>query len=145
MKTVIVTGGSRGIGKCIAENLAKEGYNVVLNYNKSVKEAKKTKEELELQMTEIKKTGEKLVATKCYGDVIQYKKLIKDYLKSVVDYIYDINKNTSFWDRNYFTTVNTINEKLENMTRELIYEEQSNINIASQIDEINGLLLDIYM
>ncbi|MCA9749300.1 MAG: DUF327 family protein, partial [Romboutsia sp.] len=47
--------------------------------------------------------------------------------------------------RNYFTTVNTINEKLENMTRELIYEEQSNINIASQIDEINGLLLDIYM
>ena len=47
MKTVIVTGGSRGIGKCIAENLAKEGYNVVLNYNKSVKEAKKTKEELD--------------------------------------------------------------------------------------------------
>ena len=49
MKTVIVTGGSRGIGKCIAENLAREGYNVVLNYNKSVKEAKKTKEELEKQ------------------------------------------------------------------------------------------------
>ena len=88
----------------------------------------KTKEELELQMTEIKKTGEKLVATKCYGDVIQYKKLIKDYLKSVVDYIYDINKNTSFWDRNYFTTVKTINEKLENMTRDLIYEEKDNIS-----------------
>ena len=47
MKTVLVTGGSRGIGKCIAENLAKDGYNVVLNYNKSVKEAKKIKEELE--------------------------------------------------------------------------------------------------
>ncbi len=60
-------------------------------------------------------------------------------------HIYDINKNTSFWDRNYFTTVNAINEKLENMTRELIYEEQSNLNIASKIDEINGLLLDIYM
>lgn len=49
MKTVLVTGGSRGIGKCIAENLAKDGYNVVLNYNKSVKEAKKIKEELEKQ------------------------------------------------------------------------------------------------
>ena len=52
MKTVIVTGGSRGIGKWIAENLAKEGYNVVLNYNKSVKEAKKTKEELEKTTTQ---------------------------------------------------------------------------------------------
>mgnify|MGYP000086226280 CR=1 FL=1 len=41
MKTVVVTGGSRGIGKCIAENLAKEGYNVVLNYNKSVKKSSK--------------------------------------------------------------------------------------------------------
>ena len=49
MKTVLVTGGSRGIGRCIAENLAKDGYNVVLNYNKSVKEAKKIKEELENQ------------------------------------------------------------------------------------------------
>ncbi len=29
--------------------------------------------------------------------------------------------------------------------KELIYEEQSNLNIASKIDEINGLLLDIYM
>ena len=43
MKTVLVTGGSRGIGKCIVENLAIEGYNVVLNYNKSVKEAKQIK------------------------------------------------------------------------------------------------------
>ncbi len=105
----------------------------------------KTKEELDLQMKEIKKIGERLVITKSYGDVVHYKRLIKDYLKSVVDHIYDINKNTSFWDRNYFTTVNAINEKLENMTRELIYEEQSNLNIASKIDEINGLLLDIYM
>ena len=61
MKTVIVTGGSRGIGKCIAENLAKEGYNVVLNYNKSVKEAKKTKEELEKQ-------GIKIEIYKLLGD-----------------------------------------------------------------------------
>ena len=46
MKTVLVTGGSRGIGKCIVENLAKEGFNVVLNYNKSIKEAKQIREEL---------------------------------------------------------------------------------------------------
>lgn len=49
MKTVLITGGSRGIGKCIAENLAKDGYNVVLNYNKSVKQAKQIKKDLEEQ------------------------------------------------------------------------------------------------
>lgn len=46
MKTVLITGGSRGIGKCIAENLAREGFNVVLNYNKSEKQAKQIKKEL---------------------------------------------------------------------------------------------------
>lgn len=49
MKSVIVTGGSRGIGKCIVENLAKEGYNVLLNYNKSEKEAKRIQENLKNQ------------------------------------------------------------------------------------------------
>ena len=33
MKTVIVTGGSRGIGKAIVKAFAKAGYNVILNYN----------------------------------------------------------------------------------------------------------------
>ena len=46
MKTVIVTGGSRGIGAAIVKELAKSGYNVVLNYNKSVEAAKKIQDEL---------------------------------------------------------------------------------------------------
>ena len=46
MKTVIVTGGSRGIGAAIVKELALKKYNVVLNYNKSEKEAEKIKEKL---------------------------------------------------------------------------------------------------
>ena len=40
MKTVLVTGGSRGIGKAIVEKFAKENYNVILNYNKSFDSAR---------------------------------------------------------------------------------------------------------
>ena len=46
MKNIIVTGGSRGIGKCLVENLAREGHNVLLNYNKSEKKAKKIQSDL---------------------------------------------------------------------------------------------------
>ena len=38
-KVVIVTGGSRGIGANICENLAAKGFKVILNYNKSEKQA----------------------------------------------------------------------------------------------------------
>ena len=49
MKTVIVTGGSRGIGAAIVKELAEENYNIVLNYNKSEEAAKQIQEELKEQ------------------------------------------------------------------------------------------------
>lgn len=39
MKTILITGASRGIGKEIAKAVAKKGYNIIINYNKSEKEA----------------------------------------------------------------------------------------------------------
>lgn len=53
MKTVIVTGGSRGIGAAIVKKLAKENYNVILNYNNSEEAAEKIKKELEEQNIKI--------------------------------------------------------------------------------------------
>ena len=46
MKTVIVTGGSRGIGKAIVYAFANSGYNVILNYNQSEQSAKNIVEDL---------------------------------------------------------------------------------------------------
>lgn len=48
-KIILVTGGSRGIGASIVKELAKENYNVILNYNNSENEAKKIQNELEEQ------------------------------------------------------------------------------------------------
>ena len=46
MKTVLVTGGSRGIGKAIVYAFANAGYNVILNYNQSEQSAKNIVEDL---------------------------------------------------------------------------------------------------
>lgn len=52
-KTILVTGGSQGIGACIVKTLAKDGYSVILNYNKSEENAKQIKEELAKENIEI--------------------------------------------------------------------------------------------
>lgn len=49
MKTVIVTGGSKGIGAAIVKLLAKNGYQVILNYNHSEDAAKQIKQQLALE------------------------------------------------------------------------------------------------
>ncbi|MCC3869524.1 YaaR family protein [Terrisporobacter mayombei] len=105
----------------------------------------KSKEEIELYIKEIKSIGEKVVANQNYSDVVNYKKAIKSYLKSVVDYMYSLNQDSSFWDGNYFKTVKIVDEKLESITKELLYDQKDNIDLATKIDEINGLLVDMYL
>lgn len=112
------------------------------SFMKSYKSA--TKEELENYIKDIKKKGNRLIVTKSYNDVKNYKDTIKKYLKTVVDYTYTLNKNTSFWENQHYSTVETINEKLESLTQQLLKEEKENLDISSTIDSIQGLLLDIY-
>ena len=45
-KIALVTGGAKGIGEAICVGLAKDGYNIALNYNSSEKEALSLKEKL---------------------------------------------------------------------------------------------------
>ena len=47
MRTAIITGASRGIGKGIALALAKEHFNVVVNYAKNAEAAENVKREIE--------------------------------------------------------------------------------------------------
>lgn len=63
MKTVLVTGSSRGIGKEIAVSYAKEGYNIVLNCIKN-------KEKLDETLEEIKKFNKNVLGI--VADVSKY-------------------------------------------------------------------------
>lgn len=69
MKNVLITGGSKGIGKECVYAFSKKGYRVFLNYNKSEEEAKRISEE----------TGAVIVK----ADVSKY-----DEVKKMADFIH---------------------------------------------------------
>jgi len=116
------------------------------DFSQSFNQAKqrKSEEELKKMIDDIHKRGNRLVITKTYGDVVAYKKLIKEYLESILKFMYDTKKDVSFWQTQYFITVETIDQKLEELTKALLNGEVENLNIAASIDEIQGLIVDIY-
>ena len=105
---------------------------------------RKSEEQLKKMIDDISKKGNRLVVTKTYGDVTAYKKMIKEYLESILKFMYDTKKNISFWQTQYFITIDTIDEKLQDLTNSLPDEQKENLNIAATIDEIQGLIVDIY-
>ena len=50
MKTVLITGGSRGIGRAMVELFSKEGYSVAFTYKNSENEAKSLAEKSDFQL-----------------------------------------------------------------------------------------------
>lgn len=104
----------------------------------------KSEEDLKKMLKNIKSKGSRLVISKCYADVRAYKKEIKEYLESVLSFMYSVKKDISFWQTQYFVTVETIDNKLEELTQMLLSGERENLDIASTIDEISGLIVDIY-
>ena len=74
-KTVLITGGSRGIGKETAKEFAKNGYNVVINYVSDEKSALSLKEELE------EKYSSDVLLCKCdVSNEIDIKKMVSDVI-----------------------------------------------------------------
>ena len=74
-KCALITGAIRGIGKQIAITLAKQGYNIALNY-------RKVNEELENTKKEIEKIGVQILAVK--GDVANFEDC-ENFVKQVIE------------------------------------------------------------
>lgn len=105
---------------------------------------RRNEEEMKQLLDDIKKRGNRLVISKCYADVKAYKNLIKDYLQNVLNHMYKLKNEVSFWQTQYYITVEVIDKKLEEITQSVLGEEKGNLDIAATIDEIQGLIVDIY-
>ena len=104
-------------------------------------------ERLNTMMGEITEQGEKIKKRRDIRDMKHYRALIKDFMNEVVNRSHKFSRE-NFLDKRgrhrVYGMIRLVDEKLDIIANELIKDEQDIMLIMGSIDEIRGLLLDIF-
>ena len=82
------------------------------------------------------------------GEMERYRALVSELLGEVVHNAYAFKKENAFDSRGrrkVYALITKINEKLESMASDILHGNQDAIRIISMIDDIRGLILDIFL
>jgi hypothetical protein len=98
-------------------------------------------------MEEIVMQGDKIVKRTDIRDMKKYRTLIKEFMNEVVNRSHKFSRE-NFLDRRgrhrVYGIIRLVDEKLDELAKELVSEEKDSISILAKVDEIRGLLLDIF-
>ncbi|WP_042147570.1 YaaR family protein [Paucisalibacillus sp. EB02] len=116
--------------------------NLVQSQTKKMQHA-----ELQRLMQDITFQGDRLARYRSFKDLVKFKRLIKRFLEEAVSNGMDLQKSLSFSytgsSRN-LTLVKQIDEKLMELTEEIMSQEKKTVDLLGLIGEIKGLLINLY-
>ncbi len=102
---------------------------------------------LTLMMEDITQQGKRLAKHMDVRDMRRYRQLIKDFMNEIVSRSHKFSRE-NFLDKRgrhrVYGMVKLIDETLDELATELIKDEKDHLTILSKIDEIRGMLLDIF-
>lgn len=106
------------------------------------------KERLDKLLVLIDEQGRKMKQSLDKKDLLEYKKRVKEFLK-IIQEEFARAKQSFSWDSKGNLKTYTIIEKVDenlNILHKLFMEEQADVlEVLKRIDEIRGLLLDLYI
>ncbi|NLT98523.1 MAG: YaaR family protein [Christensenellaceae bacterium] len=96
----------------------------------------------------IRKQGERIKQRADLKALVEYRSLISELIGETASNAFAGHKSEVFDAKGRHKVnfvIRTINEKLEELTREILSEQQDNLRILQMVDDIRGLLIDLFM
>ena len=104
-------------------------------------------QELQQLMKNITLQGNKLARFRSFRDLAKFKRMVKSFLQETVSNGLDLEHSHSFsldGQSRKLTIVKQVDEKLLELTEEIMNREKKTVDILGLIGEIKGLLINIY-
>ena len=102
---------------------------------------------LSSMMQEITRQGDRISQKMDVRDMKKYRALIKEFMNEVVSRSHKFSRE-NFLDRKgrhrVYGIIRQVDDTLDELARELVKDEKDHIAVLNKIDEIRGLILDIF-
>jgi uncharacterized protein YaaR (DUF327 family) len=101
--------------------------------------------EFDKLVEEITRQGERFSKNPTLQELKLYKSMIREFLKYVTDRMFSVEHHTGGkWKQKIYTVSKIIDEKLQALTKLVVSQQTDNIDLLATLDEIRGLLIDLY-
>lgn len=117
-------------------------------FNQALGQAQKLqKKEFQDFLNRFDLLGQKLAQSRSLADLAEFKDMIKGFLRSTLGQSRRLQEETH-WDfrgrPKVFARVTQIDETLEELGRRVLSEQAKPLDILAKIDEIRGLVVDLF-
>jgi len=95
---------------------------------------------------EIARQGAVLADRRDIMELKRYKQMLTEFMREAVRFCYELKKKPGRDGRGrhkMYAIIKVINQKLEKMTQEILSEQGEILQLMADIEDINGLLLDL--
>ena len=99
-------------------------------------------------MADITRQGEVVAKRADMGELQKYRAMVTSLINETVSNGFAFKKFGGMNSRGrskVFAMIQQVNEKLDNMTKKILEEQKDNLDLLNDVDDIRGLLVDMYM
>jgi uncharacterized protein YaaR (DUF327 family) len=104
--------------------------------------------DLETALEEVDEYARRLIQSPVLENLLRYKRRVRAILRFLVQQSYNVQENTVYdvyGRRRLLVLVESIDQKLEELTRDFLHKQSSGLDLVGRLDEIRGLLLDLHI
>ncbi|WP_257351277.1 YaaR family protein [Pseudalkalibacillus decolorationis] len=104
-------------------------------------------EQLTALLVKVDQQGQRLLKSQTLSDLREYKRIVKRFMKEVVDFGIHLKKSRGWNGHGHLEThhlIERIDEELLSITDDLMNKETKAIDLLGRIGEVKGLLVNLY-